>query len=988
MPAPFERISLHEFAALLERFPFKRRVNEVHMHHTWRPNHNQYRGHETIESMWRYYTREKGWKDIAQHLTIAPDGAIWLGRNWNLPPASASGHNGNAQVGPFMFEMIGDFDKGRDHFEGKQRETALKVVALVQKKFQLEPEMLRFHNQMSSKSCPGTAIDYKEVLQEVRQLHQEPIEVLGGGRLARSREGAPFGPEALEVNQRTDELVEMLTREVPGREDLSNAEPDEDSRSISSEYIRDWERSRDGQREEVAEISPEILAELRPHVINLRQGVFSSEGLFSTTSEDVDALFGEHLEQELKAAKARGEKLRVVFYAHGGLVSESNALRLAYRHLGWWKKNNVYPIYFVWETGFFETIRQLLFESRQRVARALPRDIWDFTTDPVVEATARALYGPTVWSGMKQSAERASEAGGGALYAAQKLQQFCGAHQDEIELHAIGHSAGAIFQAYFLPAALDAGCPSFRTAHLFAPAIRVDTFLQQIRNRIGNGIDHLSLFTMKKDRERADHCANIYKKSLLYLIYHALEAERKTPILGLEISLRGEARLRELFGLGGAASQGGQVIWSDTTLTSGRSASTATNHGGFDEDAPTMNSVLRRILNLDDNDPIHAFPADLRGRGLSTWENQIDWPEEVAELFEAGTIASSPAFMAVSASQQANDASPASPLPPVPAAMSNGSSGRRMALCIGIDEYPTAPLAGCVADARLWRETLMHLGFQKPELLLNGQATRQAILDALSRLITSSQAGDVVVFQFAGHGTELPDVSGDEAGGDTPGRDEALCAYDFASGAFVIDDDIAEIFSQIPDGVNVTCFIDCCHSGTISRFGIGVPPQNAARSSGARPRFLKATLQMIEAHRQFRGSQAQRRRGLSMRGPDAMREVLFSACLSSEIAWESSGQGEFTMRATQLLRGGLSGMTHEDFISRVRIAFGPSPRQHPELDCAPAARTRGLLTPLVPLPTDGREAHALSSASREDGNHNNRAANTAQLLRLIADTLE
>jgi len=106
-------MTLAEFDELLMAHPFTRRIDAVHFHHTWRPNHSQYRGFDTIVSMWRYHTEVKGWSDIAQHLTIAPDGALWTGRSWNQPPCSASGHNGNRLSGPFMIEVIGDFDIGR-----------------------------------------------------------------------------------------------------------------------------------------------------------------------------------------------------------------------------------------------------------------------------------------------------------------------------------------------------------------------------------------------------------------------------------------------------------------------------------------------------------------------------------------------------------------------------------------------------------------------------------------------------------------------------------------------------------------------------------------------------------------------------------------------------------------------------------------------------------------------------------------------------------
>jgi hypothetical protein len=202
MPAPFKQLNREQFAALLDKFPFTRKINSVHMHHTWKPNHAQYKGHETIVGMWRYHTETNGWQDIAQHITIAPDGSIWLGRNWNLPPASAAGHNGNSTAGPFMFEMIGNFDRGNDTLEGEQRKTTLEVIARIQRKFQLAPETLVFHNAMSAKTCPGNGVDYAEIIKEVKHVQA----TLGKVReVSRGIDEGPFGVEALEINQVVEE---------------------------------------------------------------------------------------------------------------------------------------------------------------------------------------------------------------------------------------------------------------------------------------------------------------------------------------------------------------------------------------------------------------------------------------------------------------------------------------------------------------------------------------------------------------------------------------------------------------------------------------------------------------------------------------------------------------------------------------------------------------------------------------------------------------
>ncbi len=721
MPKPFHQLSLEEFADLLARFPFRRKIDVVHFHHTWRPNHSQYRGLETIEAMSRFHTQQNGWSDIAQHISIAPDGTIWTGRDWNQAPASATGHNGNSVAGPFMFETIGDFDLGRDRFEGAQREAVIEVIARVQMRFGLPVEALRFHNQMTDqKTCPGTAIKFEEILNAVRERRAQ-LEQASREAASRGGDERPFGDDALAVRGRTSEIIASFSSGGDGgdgrasRDASSNlelhAELTEEQTSSAAMASLFYEIDVTTQRAPIAtngraqrgiEFTPSILSELRPHVINLNQGGFSSDGKFVTTPGDVDAIFGEHLERELQAARARSEKLRVVLYAHGGLVSESSGLQIAHKHINWWMKNHVYPIYFVWETGLFETIGQILQGTRQRAAAAGARDIFDVTTDPLVEAAARKLGGEKIWSGMKRSAELASNDDGGARYVADKLKQFCDAHHGEVELSAVGHSAGAIFHAHFVPLALNLGVPPFQSVQFLAPAIRVDTFQQRLAGRVGNGINQLNIFTMAKDWEKADNCAQVYRKSLLYLIYHALEPEAKTPLLGLEESLRADQQLTALFGLGGHQPHNGEVIFAKSKTTTGRNATTSTSHGGFDDDAATMNSVARRILNVGDDVPIINFPETAEARSVDGWNAPIEWPEEFAYRLEDVTAITPPLRTAI---QTTTLAAPTQVMTDVTI------TGRRRALCIGINQYPTAPLMGCVADAQSWASALTQLGF-------------------------------------------------------------------------------------------------------------------------------------------------------------------------------------------------------------------------------------------------------------------------------------
>ncbi|MBC6699350.1 caspase family protein [Hymenobacter puniceus] len=930
MASRFKQITLAEFVAMLGQFRFTRRVTGVHMHHTWRPNRKQYAGRASIEAMWQYHTQHNGWSDIAQHISIAPDGTIWTGRNWNLAPASASGHNGNSLAGPFMFEMIGDFDKGRDLFDGAQRHTALHVVAHVQQHFQLPLESLHFHSQMSTKTCPGSSISYSATLQEVKRIRA----TLGTRRAAMP---AKLPAERLAELQRALGYTSIVSR-ARGQEPEALAEPAEEGMSrqqllfLTAPADTTEKPLKQAARRARPRAAGELTAAqhklLRAHVVNLDQGRFSTDGAFTTSAADVDALFETHLEQALHKALAAGQPLELLLYAHGGLVAEKSGLASALRYIPWWKANHVYPLYFVWETGLGGTLGALIRGSR---TRELSRGITDLS-DKLIERAVGPLGGQ-IWKNMKDSAEWASEADGGGHYVAQKLHAFCAAHAaevaaDQLRLHAVGHSAGSIFHAHFLPTTLHMGTPAFRTLQLLAPAIRIDAFRQQLAGLLTRGIGQLTVYTMRDELERADTCSLFYRKSLLYLLHHALESEHETPILGLEASLRDDAEVSRLLGLqAGYPATAAEVVWSSTTEPSGRSSSTSTTHGGFDNDPATMESVLRRVLNRSD---IVPFP---RTRTLTDiWHEPIELPEEIVMLAQAQAEAAPKPPKKVSA--------PAAPTPATP----NGHP-RQRALCIGINDYAAAPLQGCVADAHAWAAALQRRGFAT-ELLLEAQATRQNILDGISRLLSESRAGDVVVVQFSGHGTQMRD---ENAGDEADGQDEALCPHDYARGAFVLDDDLRAVFRRVPPGVNATFFADCCHSGSVARlFGSPATPVPA----GQRARFMRARTGETDfnvLHHAFRASlpadPAARKPADASR--TAMRVVNFSACLPEQVAYESNGSGAFTVRALQLLEKAAS-VTHKQFQDQLRRSFlRHTPLQSPTLDCAPTAQELLLLQPLA-----------------------------------------
>lgn len=163
----YEIINLDELIRRLEKYSHK----ELHVHHTWRPNHAQYYGTKHTDEDKRAIDRQKamrdfhvntnGWTDIGQHVTLLPDGRFVTGRPFDKTPASISGHN----TGAFAVEMIGDFDKGKDKLEGRQKESIIGLARY----FDSKGRYVRFHRENSTKTCPGSGIDKAEFMAEVRR---------------------------------------------------------------------------------------------------------------------------------------------------------------------------------------------------------------------------------------------------------------------------------------------------------------------------------------------------------------------------------------------------------------------------------------------------------------------------------------------------------------------------------------------------------------------------------------------------------------------------------------------------------------------------------------------------------------------------------------------------------------------------------------------------------------------------------------------------
>lgn len=874
----------HDQLRLLLQRSWIRRINAVHIHHTWRPNHAQWQGQATVEAIRRYHVEELGWSDIAEHLTIGPDGSLWTGRNLDRPPASIAGHNGTATEGPFMIEMIGDFDVNQDRFTGAQEQSVYQTVGEICARFSLDVEAIRFHSEFTTvKTCPGTSLKLADFRQAVNVVLQPVLANLAAS--AASQDARAYAGQ-------------VAVPDAAGRAlESAEAEPRYDAAQASRSWVDGGAARGLGAR-----CTPEEVEVFRSHVVDLSGGQLSDSGCYKNTDADLDELIARI--DKWVAARA-GAAARIVFFAHGGLVDEQDGLGIALRDYRWWLANDVYPVFFVWETGFFEELQQ---SWQQHKADAGARD---FLTDPLFEFILGPTVGRPTWDRIKNNAFLSSSEvtgtggpGGAAVFAHRVAKWSAGpnAQAAKLEFHAVGHSAGSIFHCHFLPA-LEAAFkgiakapkPIFKSLALLAPAVRIDLFAQMLVPRVGASIGACAMFTMKRQSELVDNVIEVYRKSLLYFVRNACENPTSTPILGLEESVRADPALVQFFGLGAAKGKA-EAVWSPTSAMSGNAASRAVHHGDFDNDSPTMNSVMRRILGIPDAQPLPCTHLPVNDIRACSGGAPADGGRQLVMRPTRG-LSVGP--------------------------RTGAAPGKLSALCIGIDTYGSQSLTGCVADSTSFADTLRQWGFDV-QSLTNERATRQAIATAIDGVLAGANAGDVVVLQYAGHGTQLPDGNGDE----DDGLDEAWVPYDYNEGEFVIDDDLGALFDRYKGrGIQLVVFTDCCHSGTSTRF----MPGPGAPQSSVHSRYMQVPRDIVELFQQKRGvAQSGARFGAQ---DSSGWEIHFAACQDAQSAYERDGHGDFTRAATKALVDAVrSSTSYQMLADTIAQAFAGNTLQTPRLN--------------------------------------------------------
>ena len=166
----FILMSIPEFHQFLVNTVISRRVSFLQNHHTWSPSYRNFNGANHFEKLtgMEQSHLERGFAEIAQHITTFPDGTLALCRNMEKIPAGIQGVN----TGGICMEHLGNFDMGKDAMTQEQKHTIIKANALLCFKFGLTPSLrsIVYHHWFKlvsgvrdggkadneHKTCPGT----------------------------------------------------------------------------------------------------------------------------------------------------------------------------------------------------------------------------------------------------------------------------------------------------------------------------------------------------------------------------------------------------------------------------------------------------------------------------------------------------------------------------------------------------------------------------------------------------------------------------------------------------------------------------------------------------------------------------------------------------------------------------------------------------------------------------------------------------------------
>lgn len=277
----------------------------------------------------------------------------------------------------------------------------------------------------------------------------------------------------------------------------------------------------------------------------------------------------------------------------------------------------------------------------------------------------------------------------------------------------------------------------------------------------------------------------------------------------------------------------------------------------------------------------------------------------------------------------------------------------KRALLVGINYVGTDhELHGCINDSNNMKAYLTAHGFTEIKQILEADATTAGIIAGLNWLVSGLSPTDVIAFHYSGHGSQMPRPTNPTV------FEEIICPVDLDWMTKIITDDtLSSIFNQVPNGVNTTVILDCCHSGgMLEQAGEFIPTATSAPTTPAASkelsRFLPPPANIAELVKGMQHADWNTSRDINESA------VLIAGCGVDQTSADTVLNGQPCGAATAALLQNMSGnspISYKDLVTSMElfmVAGGYT--QTPELDGNPKLYDQAFLEPftiVIPPPT-------------------------------------
>jgi hypothetical protein len=192
-------------------------------------------------------------------------------------------------------------------------------------------------------------------------------------------------------------------------------------------------------------------------------------------------------------------------------------------------------------------------------------------------------------------------------------------------------------------------------------------------------------------------------------------------------------------------------------------------------------------------------------------------------------------------------------------------------------------LEACVNDAQAYALIANSMNYESVELVLNQDATREIVIDRITKASKILEKGDTFLITYAGHGGQIPDLDGDE----DDDKDETWCLFN----GQLIDDEFHQLWTLFREGVRIWVITDSCHSGTLIR-GSKEMVDVMTKMHRSMPR--KIALKTYNANIDFYDTLIEKLHENSVTTEIKATVRLFAACMDNQYASDGEANGLFT----------------------------------------------------------------------------------------------